>query len=346
MNKAGSAHVDRTASQVLADARTLTDPALRVAVERLPAPMRRVVAYHFGWSDEYGQPTEFTRGKAIRPALTLLSAQAVGGDTGDGVAAAVAVELAHDFSLLHDDVMDGDATRRHRPAAWTVFGVASAVLAGDALVTLAFDVLANSGPVAPQDGVRTLSAALLEMMAGQSTDIDFQQHENIGMSECVRMAGQKTGALMGCACALGALSGGGTPQQVECLEGFGERLGMAFQLTDDLLGIWGTPATTGKPVCSDLAHRKKSLPVAAALTSGTPAAYELAALYQLDRTLTNQEVTHAANLIEQAGSRAWAQAEADHQAKAALQALEQAHPVPGAAIRLHLLTDLVLRRDH
>ena len=185
---------------------------------------------------------------------------------------AVAVELVHDFLLLHDDIIDGDPTRRHRAAAWWVFGVGRAIIAGDTLLSLASHVLAE------RPGLRVLTTAQLDLCAGQSADMAFEQRADVGVAECVAMAECKTAALLACACELGALAGGGDARQCRLLAELGRRLGLAFQLADDLLGIWGDPAVTGKPRSSDLANRKKSLPVVAALTSGTVSGDHLALL--------------------------------------------------------------------
>ncbi|TDC62074.1 polyprenyl synthetase family protein [Actinomadura sp. GC306] len=296
----------RTAAEVLGWSRRLLDPALRDAVDRMPDAVRDIAAFHFGWRDERGRPADGGGGKAIRPALTLLAAEAVGGAASAALPAAVAIELAHNFSLLHDDVMDGDLTRRHRPTAWTVFGANPAILAGDALLAAAFEVLADEpSPLIPR-AVRTLAQAVLELVAGQSADLAFEERSDVTLDECTAMAGRKTGALLGAACALGATYGGGTTGQAARLRSFGERLGLAFQLVDDLLGIWGDPGITGKPVHSDLHSRKKSLPVVAALTSGTPAGAELADLYFATGDLTAADASHAAALVAAAGGRTWA----------------------------------------
>ncbi len=358
----------RSAREVLAWSRNTVDPALRAAVDMLPSAMRRIAGYHFGWWNEHGHSEHTNGGKAIRPTLVLLSAEAVGGVPAAAVPAAAAVELVHNFSLLHDDVLDGDVTRRHRPTAWSVFGVNPAILAGNALLTLAFDVLAASGDPAAGDGTRMLSAAVLNLVNGQSADLAFEERADVDLPECLRMAEGKTGALLGCACALGALFGGGSPEQVERLRGFGEHLGLAFQLVDDLLGIWGDPAVTGKPVYSDLHERKKSLPVVAALTSGTPAGRELAALYHRDQPLSSTDLVHAAELIDVAGARAWSQAQADDLLAHALRHLRSAllfrpgtgadvlqerqastssaDPTARAAAELGALARLATRRDH
>ncbi|GAA3432428.1 family 2 encapsulin nanocompartment cargo protein polyprenyl transferase [Kutzneria kofuensis] len=336
----------RSAAEVLTWSRGLVDPAMRAAVGTLPTSMRRVAGYHFGWWDADGTPRTGDAGKAIRPTLAMLCAETVGGSVVDAVPAAVAVELVHNFSLLHDDVMDRDVSRRHRPTAWTVFGVSPAILAGDALLTLAFDVLAGSGHPRSQDAMRMVSAAVQDLVEGQCEDVSFEERSDVDLSECLSMAGEKTGALLACSTAVGALFGGGSAAQAEHMRVFGEHLGLAFQLVDDLLGIWGDPQVTGKPVHSDLVSRKKSLPVVAALTSGEAAAEELAALYGRQDPLSDRELSRAAELVELAGGRSWTQREAADQLDLALAELTLAAPVARATAELTALARLITRRDH
>lgn len=336
----------RSAREVLAWSRGLVEPALRTAVDTLPSSMAHIAGYHLGWWDQYHHPVRVSGGKAIRSALALLCAQAVGGTATKAVPAAVAVELVHNHSLLHDDVMDGDLTRRHRRTAWTVFGVNPAILAGNALLVLALDVLADSGHRAATDAIRMLTAAVQKLLDGQDADLSLEQCAEVELAECVQMAEGKTAALIGCACALGAVFGGGRPEQVRCLQGFGKHLGLAFQHVDDLLGIWGDPAVTGKPVHSDLCSGKKSLPVVAALTSQTPAGRELAALYHRDEPLSGTNAAHAAELIDIAGGRAWSQAQADELLAQAMRELHCASPAPKAAAELGALARMATYRDH
>ncbi|KAB2346123.1 family 2 encapsulin nanocompartment cargo protein polyprenyl transferase [Actinomadura rudentiformis] len=336
----------RSATEVLAWSRCLVEPALRDAIAELPGGMRRIAAYHFGWEDEEGRPIRSGGGKTIRPALTLLAAEAVGGAAATAMPAALAVELAHNFSLLHDDVMDGDHTRRHRATAWRVFGANFAILGGDALLAFAFEILAADAHPASLLAVADLSRAIVQVVEGQSRDMDFERRADVDLPECVDMAERKTAALLGAACALGATYGEGTPDQVDRLRRFGERLGLAFQLVDDLLGIWGDPAVTGKPVYSDLFNRKKSLPVVAALTSGTPAGAELSALYHRSRPLTEDEAALAAGLIEVAGGRSWTVRRAEKALAEALTELDAAVPVLQAGAELRSLAHLVTHRDH
>jgi geranylgeranyl diphosphate synthase type I len=230
----------------------------------------------------------------------------------------------HNFSLLHDDIMDGDTERRHRPTAWTVFGVGAAILAGDALLALANDMLledmAPGGPWA----ARCLSTAVQRLIAGQGEDLAFEKRDDVTLDECLEMAGDKTAALMACACTIGAVHVGAPPEMAMGLAEFGGHVGLAFQLTDDLLGIWGAPEVTGKPVRADLRARKKSLPVVAALSSGTPAATELAGILASEAELTEEDLIHAADLVVAAGGRQWAEQEADARLAAAAASLDSA----------------------
>ncbi|MGY1496057.1 polyprenyl synthetase family protein [Streptomyces sp. QTS52] len=310
----------RSLSAVLDTGRTLLDPALRDAVGlHLGPETSRIAQYHFGWADADGRPTGTWGGKMVRPALALLSARAAGAAAADGLPAAVAVELVHNFSLLHDDIMDGDETRRGRATAWTVFGVPGAILAGDAMVTAATSVLMS----APGTGARSATLALMtatqRMIDGQAADVAFERREDVTLAECVRMAGDKTGALLGSACALGAELLGAERHLVERLGAFGEHVGLAFQLVDDLLGIWGDPDSTGKQVAADLRVRKKSLPVVAALEA--PGTDELRALYLRPEPLAESDIRRVTELVERAGGRDWARNEADRQIAAATECL-------------------------
>jgi geranylgeranyl diphosphate synthase type I len=335
----------RPARELLAWARELVDPGLREAVDTLPPAMRRMAGYHFGWWEADGTPSRADAGKAFRPALALLAAEAVGGIPVVALPAAVAVELVHNFTLIQDDVMDGDRTRRHRPTVWSRFGTGQAIVAGDALLTLAYDLLAGTRHPAARQAARMLSAAVLDVLEGQQADLDFERRTEVSLDECLSMAEGKSGALLGAAVALGAAFAGGGPEQVARLRSFGEQLGLAFQLADDLLGIWGDPAVTGKPVHSDLRQRKKSLPLVAALTSSTPAGAELAGLYHGDRPLSEAEVRRTAELVDRAGGRRWCQARADGLLTEALRHLYAVAGDRRAAAELTGLAQLAVYRD-
>ncbi|MFI5826980.1 family 2 encapsulin nanocompartment cargo protein polyprenyl transferase [Streptomyces sp. NPDC051578] len=333
------------AAALLERTRETVNPRLRRTVELLPGSMRRVAMYHFGWEHADGTPAVGNPGKAIRPALVLAAMRALrgpGGEEEDVVRAAVAVELAHNFTLLHDDIIDKDARRRGRPTAWTVFGIPDALITGDAMMALALKQLAEDPHPASAAAAARLAACVIELCAGQQADCAFEQRADVSLDECLTMATAKTGALLGCACALGALYAGAGPDEADAMDGFGREAGLAFQLIDDLIGIWGDPGHTGKPAGADLMARKKSLPVVAALTSGTAAGAELADLYA--GPMTGDDVRRAADAVERAGGRDWAQAHAADRMGRAVQQLSRAVPDLGAAGGLLALAEFVTRR--
>ncbi|MFF9452975.1 family 2 encapsulin nanocompartment cargo protein polyprenyl transferase [Streptomyces flaveolus] len=337
------------AAELLRRSRASVDPELRSAIASLPAAMRRVALYHFGWQHADGTPTSGNAGKAIRPALVLTSAAALGGAGARAAAvrAAAAVELVHNFTLLHDDVMDRDATRRHRATAWAVFGDADAILAGDALHALALRLLATDPHPASAAAATRLADCVMELCEGQQVDTAMERrgpHE-VTLGETLAMAEAKTGALLGCACALGALYAGAADEDVQALDAFGREAGLAFQLIDDVIGIWGDPGHTGKPAGADLAARKKSLPVVAALTAGSPEAAALAELYAAPYAEDKEDLEHTALAVERAGGRDWAQAQAADRMARAMQELARAVPEPEAAGGLLALAEFVTRRS-
>ncbi|MEZ7003931.1 family 2 encapsulin nanocompartment cargo protein polyprenyl transferase [Streptomyces sp. AD55] len=337
------------APALLRRSRESVDPELRSALGSLPPAMRRVAQYHFGWRHADGTPAAGNAGKAIRPALVLASAAALGGPGARAAAvrAAAAVELVHNFTLLHDDVMDRDTTRRHRPTAWTVFGDADAILAGDALQALALRLIAGDPHPASGAAAARLADCVVELCEGQHADTAMERrapHE-VTLDETLAMAEAKTGALLGCACALGALYAGASEEDVEALDAFGRQAGLAFQLIDDVIGIWGDPGHTGKPAGADLAARKKSLPVVAALSSGTPEGAALATLYAVPYEEGREDLGHTALTVERAGGRDWAQAQAADRMARAVQELARAVPAPDAAEGLLALAEYVTRRS-
>ncbi len=337
------------AQDLLAWAADLLEPAHRAAIDLLPSELRHIAGYHIGWWDTEGRAT-VRCGKGLRPALTLACAAMMGsgaaGCERQAVPAAVAVELVHDFSLLHDDVMDRDRTRRHRPAAWTVFGVGEAILAGDALLTAAIHQLTSKvAPRVAAPALKALVGALQELCAGQSSDLAFEKRHDVSLAECLAMAEAKTGALLGAACHLGALVAGADPHTAGGYRTFGRELGLAFQLIDDVLGIWGTSTATGKPVGADLAARKRSLPIVAAVTSGTAAGEHLGRLLTGRGPLDEDASRYAVDLVEKAGGRTWACSEADRHVTTALSALSRVLPAGADAAGLRALTGLVMSRD-
>ena len=309
-------------------ARDLVVPALQEAVSRLEPSIREVVEYHMGLTGGGG--------KALRPALALLSAEAAGGSAEDALPGAVSVELVHNFSLLHDDVMDKDQERHHRPTAWTVYGESRAILAGDALQTLSIEVLDDAGAIA------LVAGATQRMIAGQALDLRLEGRWDATVEECLEMIAGKTAALLSCSTGVGAVLAGAPAETVSALASFGEQLGMAFQAVDDLLGIWGRPEVTGKPVGNDLRQKKVSLPVAAGLESEeAPRLRELLSSPEL----TDDDVREATGLLERAEAPAFTSQEAERRLGLALAELERTGLEPGPREELADLARFIIERE-
>ena len=320
-------------------ARELVWPALREAVDTLEPDLRAVAVQHFGW-DEDGA----SGGKAVRPALTLASAAAVGAPPETAVDGAVAVELVHNFSLLHDDIMDRDEERHHRPTAWTVFGEARAILAGDALANLATQVILRRGTAEATWAASMLADATARMIAGQSEDMSREGRIGVRIEEVVAMHAAKTGALLSCSSAIGAVLAGSDEEVVQRLASFGIQVGIAFQAVDDQLGIWGRPELTGKPRWNDLRQRKSSLPVVAALDTQCVEADRLRELLsQPERT--EEEIAEAAELVEACGGRQFAADEAERRLTLALKELDRAQIEPAARDELEGLARFIVERE-
>lgn len=313
--------------------------------------MDTVASYHFGWIDQTGRPADGDGGKAVRPALALLTAEAAGAPAETGIPGAVAVELVHNFSLLHDDLIDGDEQRRHRDTVWKVHGPAQAILVGDALFALANEILLEQGTVEAGRATRRLTTATRKLIDGQAQDITFEHLERVTVQECLDMEGNKTGSLLACAASIGAVLGGASEADADALEEYGYHLGLAFQAVDDLLGIWGDPASTGKQTWSDLRQRKKSLPVVAALAAGGPASERLGELLAADAknpendAFNEEEFAMRAALIEEAGGREWTSQEARRQYATAVAALDKMDMPEEINRKLVGLADFVVVRE-
>jgi geranylgeranyl diphosphate synthase type I len=319
-------------------------PALQAAVARLDPCSRLQASYHLGWCDADGNATNGGGGKAVRPALALLSAEAAGAPAQIGLPGAVAVELVHNFSLLHDDLMDGDVERRHRRTVWAIWGAPSAILTGDALLALAQEMVLESDSPHAARAALLLAATTRELTRGQVQDLAFETRADITLEECLDMAGGKTGALMAAAAAIGAVLAGAEHDTVAALTTFGAQVGLAFQLVDDVLGIWGDPAVTGKPVFSDLRSRKKSLPVSYAIQHREHGA-ELAAWLAAPGEPDDASLRRAADLVQAAAGRDWALAEARRRMELAEAALSTVEIAAQAREDMVELAQFIVDRD-
>jgi geranylgeranyl diphosphate synthase type I len=330
---------------VLERARLLVEPAMAAAVDRLCVEVRLPLRYHFGWTEPDGSPSDAGSGKGLRPALAVLSAEAVGAPGSTAVPGAVATELVHNFSLVHDDIIDGDTIRRHRPTVWSTFGVEDAIISGDALHNLAYQVLLDDPTQQRVAAATRLATATAAMIAGQAADMAFDDMTGIDLEACLAMEADKTGALLGYSASVGAVLAGATGDHIDALEAYGRELGLAFQAVDDVLGIWGDPSVTGKAAGNDLRERKKSMPVAIVLSGHDEAAEQLRAVYGLEGDLTDADVDRATTVIEAAGGRDRTVAEARLHLDAALDSVADVGLVDTAVGELADLARFVAERD-
>ncbi len=305
-----SPEANARATATLARAARVVAPALDAAVDRLSPALQGAVHHHLAGG-----------GKRVRAALSLLSAAAAGAPEETGLAGAVAIELIHNFSLIHDDIIDGDEERRHRSTVWSEYGIGPAIIVGDALATLALQVLLDEPTAERVRAARCLVEATQLMIAGQADDMAFELRQSITVAECLAMELGKTSALLSCAVSLGAILAGAADETVEALAEYGSHLGTAFQAIDDVLGIWGEPSRTGKPVGSDLSQHKKTLPVTIALSRDGEDHPELLRL--LNGEVPPADVERVRVMIEQSGAREETISLADEHLRMALVALDR-----------------------
>jgi geranylgeranyl diphosphate synthase, type I len=295
----------------LTSSRISIQNAMRAA---FPEAEERVAAfygmqeYQLGWRDEALNPADFDPGKLLRPYFVLLSCQAAGGNPDQALPLAAGIQLIHDFSLIHDDIEDVSDTRRGRATVWKVWGLAQGINAGDgmfAVAHLSLHRLSEQG--IPADVVveilKRFDQTILTICEGQYLDIRFEGRLTITESDYLAMIARKTAALIAAACGLGAIVGGASKELAKALFDFGQSLGLAFQAQDDVLGIWGDPAETGKPFAADITRRKLSLPIIHALQHAEQRA-ELATIYA-QASAGEQETERILAILTQAGSRSY-----------------------------------------
>ncbi len=322
-------------------------PALEDALREAVTPWQAhpaallfdMVEHHFGWRDAAAK-----KGKRVRPFLLLLVHEAAGGRWQQALPAAVAVELIHNFSLIHDDIQDRSETRRGRPTVWARWGKAQAINAGDALFAQAFAVMAPLqeafGPQRALEAMRVLAQACVALVQGQVLDLSFETRSAVTVEEYMTMIRGKTGALLAAAAEVGALLAGAEAQRREAFRRFGETLGLAFQVWDDYLGIWGDPAKTGKSAADDLIAGKKTLPVLYGLQQPESAF----ARRWREGPITPDEAPQVARDLAATGARTFVREQAARLTREALAALDAAQPLPRPGEALKALAQELLGR--
>ncbi|HPH97986.1 MAG TPA: polyprenyl synthetase family protein [Anaerolineaceae bacterium] len=306
--------------------------------------LRQMLAAHMGWEGAGAGPQ--ARGKRLRPLLVLLSAAACGSPWHAALPAAAAVELLHNFSLIHDDIQDNSPLRRGRPTVWVTWGMPQAINAGDAMFSLSQVVLLRlAQTVSPQAAIQAadlFNRTCIRLTEGQYLDIAFEKRQNITLTDYQMMISGKTAALLAACCGLGAIAAGASPAIQTEMQTFGQEVGLAFQIIDDILGIWGDEQQTGKSHQSDLVSGKKTLPVLYALE-------QKGAFYEQWQVgpVTPAHVPAMISLLDACGARAYAEASARTHSQAALAALDAAIPQknPAANTLLAMTNNLLFRHS-
>ncbi|MSQ24371.1 MAG: polyprenyl synthetase family protein [Chloroflexi bacterium] len=319
-------------------------PAVERAVRELltsapeHAGLYEMIRYHLGWSEAPDTEPQ-DGGKRLRSALCLLVAETAGGDWRSALPAAAAVELVHNFSLIHDDIEDVSQFRRHRETVWAKWGEAQALNAGDALLIISHQALFETDPRLSADvavaAYRILSAACRALCEGQYLDLLWEGGPTVALDAYLGMVERKTARLFACAAELGALCGGAAMVHQEGFSQFARALGMAFQVADDILGVWSPQSETGKPEALDIVTRKKALPATLALGSpDSPRVRRFQEIFDLPRSLDPAEAGEAIQLLDELGIRAQASAYLAGFRAEALGHLDQVAPgSPGQPLR-------------
>ena len=326
--------------------------ALRANLAGCPPPLGTILRYHMGWETPGGRPAQANSGKALRPALCLLTCEAVGGARRAAMPAAVALELFHNFTLIHDDIQDQDRERRGRPTVWAVWGKSAALAAGNAMRAQADSALhevqsAGAAPDVTIEALRAFAECAREVIEGQCMDLIFETRMDVTPEQYLDMVSRKTGALIEGAMRLGALLGGAAPSQVSALAECGRLLGLAFQVRDDALGIWGDTAVLGKATGADIRRKKKSLPVIYSFGRASGSRRRLLdRLYAAPGELEDDAVQDVVAILDDVHAHAYVQSLAEEMGAKAGDAARAAQLAPEAVDSLGRLADFMVHRDH
>ena len=333
---------------------TTIEKELQNQVQRLnqphTKPFHEMLTYHMGWTGAGSNAT----GKRIRPLITLLSMASINSNNEEiksnsinwlhAVSAASAIELIHNFSLVHDDIQDNSELRRGRKTVWVKWGQPMAINAGDALFVIAYQSMLDLSKHYPAEMVvqatQILSDVCLKLTQGQFLDMSYENRNDLSIEDYWHMLGGKTASLLSACTQIGSLLGYAKPEKVEAYRLFGYHLGLAFQVQDDILGIWGDESVTGKSVASDLVEGKNSLPVLFALEKNAGFAKRWK-----QGSIKQEEVTELANLLEKEGAKEYTESKAAEETLKAMQYAEQAKPGGEAGELLLGLANMLLKRN-
>ena len=327
------------------------DAELRSALAGYQSQMYDMLRYHLGWMDEKGNPLQGAGGKTLRPTLCLLACESVGGDPEKALPAAASIELLHNFSLIHDDVQDDDRERRHRPTVWSIWGKPQAINAGTAMRVVAsltlFRLLDRGMSVQKLlRAQRLLDESCLRLIEGQYLDISYEGRMDVTLGDYLAMIEGKTVSLIACSLEAGAFLGTDDDLVHVAFRGVGRDLGFAFQIRDDVLGIWGDVRKTGKPVGSDIRRRKKTFPIVYALEKADGSARAQMTYAFSGEVADDDRVDTVLGILEGVDARSQAQGMAEEYRDRALAGLERVPLSPWARHNLMEMAHFLTEREY
>lgn len=301
-----------------------------------------MMQYHLGWADSDLNRITGTAGKRIRPLVCLLVCDAAGGDWKQAIPAAAAIELLHNFSLIHDDIEDDSDTRRGRETVWKLWGIPQAINAGDSMFAFAFDALSRLGKtgVSAEAITRSLQVfthACIHITKGQHLDMLYETIDDVSLDQYLDMISDKTASLLSATAEIGAIIAGASSEVQAYYAGFGEYLGLAFQAYDDFLGVWGDETSLGKSTSTDILTRKKTLPILYGLKNSP----ELVSVFSQEEV----DVLRAVDILDSVGAKVFTTEKARFYTEKALSMLEKAGPQGKAKEALYILTDKLIKRE-
>ena len=338
--------------EILAKYRVDIADTIKYLTNQSPPDMAGIIGYHFGWLDQNFQPANFSGGKMFRPTICLLVYEAITGEYQPALPAAASIEIIHNFSLLHDDIEDNDVERRGRPTAWTIWGQARAINVGDYVFSMAYKALHLLDPTQiPLERIldihQLVNDACLKLTEGQDADIWFETLQEVTTDMYLDMVYKKTGVLVEAAILSGAKLATADENIIKNYADFAQNIGLAFQIRDDVLGIWGDSAETGKSAENDIRKKKKTLPVLYTLGKVSGERKDkLQAYYAQPEPLSDSEIMFVRECLEWADARKYAQGIAENYRQKSFDALDRIGASNQAQSELKTIAEFLINRSY
>ncbi len=316
-----------------------------------PKPLYDIMKYHLGWLDEDLKPADQYVGKRFRPTLCLLTYNAISGVYDKALPAAAAIELIHNFSLIHDDIEDMDVERRHKPTVWKLWGVPHAINAGDGMHVMANLAALRLNEINVThykivDVLGILNQTIMELCEGQYLDMSFEGRTDVTTDMYLEMISRKTAALIEASTSIGAVLATNDEKLSARFRKFGRKIGMAFQIVDDIIGIWQKTEKTGKPVASDIKNKKKTLPVLYAFEKASKKDRKLLIDTYKKDTLSNRDVNKILKVLKNVNAREESQEIASKFEREALEELDKTGIKNEAMDKVKSLTNFLVNRTY